>query len=101
MVRYLKHMSGKYVINTINHLNPQKVLAIDDVKYNPCNVRLMAVALRHILLLDIDDESLTDMVSNIKFQINEDEFNYIYKEVRHIYAVELYHILAVFGIYEK
>ena len=102
MVRYLKHMSGKYVINTINHLNPQKVLAIDDVKYNPCNVRLMAVALRHILLLDIDDESLTDMIDNIEFKINDDEFNYIHNEVKYVYAnSEVYHILKIFGIYDN
>jgi len=93
---------GRYMINTNKELNVLPYyLSIPNVEYNPCNVRLIAVAIKDILLLDIDDESLTDMVSNIKFQINEDEFNYIYKEVRHIYAVELYHILAVFGIYDN
>ena len=93
---------GRYMINTNKELNVLPYyLSIPNVEYNPCNVRLIAVAIKDILLLDIDDGSLTDMVSNIGIIINDDEYNYIYKEVKHIYSVELYSVLVVFKIYDK
>ena len=80
MVRYIEWLSAddiildsKYMIKTIKDLYVNKHHILKDEKYNPCNVRLIAVAIRHILLLDIDDESLTDMIDNIEFKINDDE----------------------------
>jgi len=109
MVRYIEWLSAddiildsKYMIKTIKDLYVNKHHILKDEKYNPCNVRLIAVAIRHILLLDIDDESLTDMIDNIEFKINDDEFNYIHNEVKYVYAnSEVYHILKIFGIYDN